>query len=69
MLAINYRRPPEHPFPACIDDALETYEWLLYNGFTNILLAGDSAGGGMCVSLMERIVKKNILKPVGGPVH
>lgn len=53
-LGINYRRPPEHPFPAAIEDALTAYCWLLGQGIEPqaIALAGDSAGGGLAASLL-----------------
>lgn len=52
-LAINYRKAPEYPFPAALDDALLAYHWLLAQGYLpqNILVAGDSAGGGLAFSL------------------
>ena len=53
-LAINYRKAPEYPFPAALDDALLAYEWLLTQGFApqNIIVAGDSAGGGLALALL-----------------
>lgn len=54
VLGLNYRLAPEHAFPAALDDALHAYEWLLRRGVVagDIALAGDSAGAGLCVSLM-----------------
>ncbi len=53
-LALDYRLAPEHPFPAALDDALFAYRWLLEQGYPpeKIALAGDSAGGGLCLALL-----------------
>lgn len=53
-LAINYRLAPENPFPAALDDALSAYDWLLEQGVSpaNIVIAGDSAGGGLALSTL-----------------
>jgi epsilon-lactone hydrolase len=53
-LAVNYRLAPEHPFPAALEDSLCAFEWLLSQGFdpTRIAIAGDSAGGGLCLSTL-----------------
>lgn len=53
VLSVDYRVAPEHPYPAAFQDALEAYRWLLYSGFTGdrIILAGDSAGGGLVLAL------------------
>jgi acetyl esterase/lipase len=44
---VDYRRSPEHVFPAQIQDVTAVYKELLQRGFTakNMLTAGDSAGG------------------------
>ena len=49
VLAINYRLAPEHPFPAAVEDATAAYRWLLKAGYqpNKIVIAGDSAGGGL----------------------
>jgi epsilon-lactone hydrolase len=52
VLAINYRLAPEHFFPAALEDSLSAYYWLLSQGYTasRIVIAGDSAGGGLALS-------------------
>jgi monoterpene epsilon-lactone hydrolase len=49
VVAIDYRRAPEHPFPAARDDALRAYQALLNDGHSphQIVIAGDSAGGNL----------------------
>ena len=53
-LAIDYRLAPEHPFPAAVEDATKSYRWLLKQGFSpeNIVISGDSAGGGLTVATL-----------------
>lgn len=48
-LVPNYRLGPEHPYPAALEDALACYRWLLASGLdpAGIVIAGDSAGGGL----------------------
>lgn len=52
LLLPEYRLAPEHPFPAALEDTLKVYRWLLAEGFlpANIIIAGDSAGGGLSVA-------------------
>ena len=53
-LGVDYRLAPEDPFPAAVDDSVATYNWALGHGFepSNIVLAGDSAGGGLVLSVL-----------------
>jgi monoterpene epsilon-lactone hydrolase len=55
-IVFSYRKAPVHPFPAAIDDALEVYQWVLRQGYNphEVVFAGDSAGGGMTLSLLKR---------------
>jgi len=64
-LIIEYRLAPEHPFPAGLNDALTAYEWLLNHGFPSdkICLGGDSAGGGLALSLLLKIKEKKLPMP------
>jgi acetyl esterase/lipase len=53
-LTVNYRKAPDHPFPAALDDAKRAYRWLLRHGHQphDIVVAGDSAGGGLALALL-----------------
>lgn len=67
VLSVDYRLAPEHSFPAALYDALAAYEWLLANGYTEnrIFLAGDSAGGGLAMSLCHYLKGQNRTLPAG----
>jgi len=54
VFAPDYRRAPEHRFPAAFDDTLASYRWLLSQGIpsTSIAVSGDSAGGGLALALL-----------------
>jgi monoterpene epsilon-lactone hydrolase len=53
-LALDYRLAPEHPFPAAVEDATAGYRWLLAQGArpAHIVIAGDSAGGGLTLATL-----------------
>jgi monoterpene epsilon-lactone hydrolase len=67
-LAIDYRRTPEHPFPAALDDALSAYRWLLAQGVHpgHIAVGGDSAGGGLTLALMVSLRDRGLPLPACG---
>ncbi|WP_217578082.1 alpha/beta hydrolase [Mesorhizobium sp. GbtcB19] len=56
-LAIDYRRAPEHPFPAQHEDALAAWRFLARQGVVpdRIVVGGDSAGGNLSLSLVGRL--------------
>jgi acetyl esterase/lipase len=64
-LIIAYRLAPEHPFPAALDDAYTAYSWLLAHDTQpeQIILMGDSAGGGLVLSLLLTLREQGIALP------
>ena len=66
VLLVDYRLAPEHPFPAAVDDSFAVWESLLADGFDarRIVIAGDSAGGGLAASVALHALADGIL-PAG----
>jgi epsilon-lactone hydrolase len=65
-LHYEYRLAPEHPFPAALDDSIKMYQWLLTNYKPeHILLAGESAGGGLCLALLLALKQNELPLPAG----
>ncbi|OJJ19130.1 hypothetical protein BKI52_20150 [marine bacterium AO1-C] len=67
VLLASYRRIPESPFPAALNDAMAAYEGLLEQGYKpeDILVGGDSAGGGLAITLQLMLKEKEIALPAG----
>lgn len=63
----EYRLAPEHPFPAALEDALAVYRYLLDEGIppSAIMLAGDSAGGGLALAAAMELREAGIAGPAG----
>jgi acetyl esterase/lipase len=63
----DYRLAPEHPHPAAVDDALAAYRGLLEQGIppNKIIIAGDSAGGGLSLALALRLKAVPLPQPAG----
>ncbi|MDY6155511.1 MAG: alpha/beta hydrolase [Agathobacter sp.] len=67
VLTPDYRVAPEHPYPAALLDAVASYKWLLDNGWfgSQIILAGDSAGGGLAMCLTMYLRDHKMPMPAG----
>ncbi len=61
VFSIDYRTAVTAPYPAALDDAVEGYQWLLSKGYKseNIVVAGDSAGGGLSIALSLKLRDTN----------
>ncbi|KAL2688687.1 hypothetical protein IWX47DRAFT_826125 [Phyllosticta citricarpa] len=67
IFAPRYRLSPQFPFPCGIHDAIAAYLYLLQDHHpSTILVAGDSAGGGMALSLLVTLRDQGIPLPAGG---
>lgn len=62
-----YRLAPEYPYPAALEDALESYRYLLTKGYSpaRITLCGESAGGGLCYALCLKLKELELPLPGG----
>jgi acetyl esterase/lipase len=67
-LNLDYRLAPEHPHPAAVDDAVAAYRWLLDRGVApaQIVLGGDSAGGGLVMATLLALRDAGHPLPVAG---
>jgi acetyl esterase/lipase len=63
-LALNYRLAPEHPYPAALNDVMAVFRWLQTEGYdpSQIVIAGDSSGGGLALAILPA------LRDVGEPL-
>lgn len=64
-LVFDYRLAPEHPAPAAVNDSAAIYSWLLKQGYQpeNIVVAGDSAGGGIALATLLKCKDDGIPLP------
>lgn len=67
VLGVDYRLAPESIYPAAVDDGVKSYQWLLDQGNSpsKIMLAGDSAGGGLAVATLLSLKQNSIVLPAG----
>ncbi|MBQ3015425.1 MAG: alpha/beta hydrolase fold domain-containing protein [Clostridia bacterium] len=67
VFTVEYRLAPEHTAPTALDDCLEAYGYLLSNGYdpSQIIICGESAGGGLCYALCHKLRDKGRTQPAG----
>lgn len=65
VFAIDYRKAPDDPFPAAVDDAAAGYKYLLEQGISPsaIAIGGDSAGGGLTFGTLLRLRDEGVALP------
>lgn len=64
VIAIDYRMPPDHPFPAGMDDAMAVWKDAVKRvPPANIGLFGGSAGGGMALAIVQRAKREGLATP------
>jgi epsilon-lactone hydrolase len=66
-IVADYRMGPEHACPAAVDDAAAVYRWMLDEGADpeRIVVAGDSAGGGLTLALALALKDLGLPQPAG----
>lgn len=75
VLSINYGKAPEYPYPWAIEEGIDAYRTItdskgdvlgIKSGKLRVVLTGDSAGGNICTTIMNRILEhhKHIDRPV-----
>ena len=66
VCAVDYRMPPDHPYPAALDDCLAVYaDMVEQRGAENIVVGGSSAGGNLAAALMLRARDAGLPMPAG----
>mmetsp|Transcript_25270 Transcript_25270/g.47254 ORF Transcript_25270/g.47254 Transcript_25270/m.47254 type:complete len:456 (+) Transcript_25270:237-1604(+) len=67
LLSVNYRRPPDHPFPTPVHDCLSAYLFLLekVGDSRQIFFAGDSAGGNLVINTLILAAQHGLPQPAG----
>lgn len=68
VFSVDYSLAPEHPFPAAIEDCIQSYLWLRDEGFqaSDLVIAGISAGGNLTLSTLLALKKMGEKMPLGG---
>jgi acetyl esterase/lipase len=71
VVAVEYRKAPEHPFPAPLDDCQAAWTWLQREATslaidpTRVAIGGESAGGGLAAALAQRLYDEGGIQPLG----
>lgn len=68
LFSVDYSLTPEHPFPAGVEDCIQSYLWLRDEGFKSceLVIAGISAGGTLALSTLLALKKMEEKLPLCG---
>lgn len=66
VITFEYRLSPENKYPAAFEDALQVWDYLMYQGYgaDDIILAGDSAGGNLALKLTQHLNTVKRMTPI-----
>ncbi len=63
---VDYRMPPEHPYPAAVDDAIAAYRYVLErHAASRVIVGGRSAGGNIAAAMLLRAKDEGLPLPAG----
>ena len=67
VLCFDYRLAPEHPYPSATEDAMAVWDYLMHLGYgaRDVIVAGDSAGGNLALSLVLKLKEQKRILPRG----
>ena len=67
VFCFDYRLAPENPYPAAVQDAMKAWNYLMLLGYgaRDVIVAGDSAGGNMALSMVLKLKEEERLLPRG----
>ena len=72
VVSVDYRRAPQSPYPAALDDVWQAWNWIMNQGETQVginpeqyVIVGDSAGGNLTLALTYKIIKAGLRPPSG----
>ena len=70
VIAVDYRIPPEYPFPSAVDDSYNAFKWVLQHGTelggdtSKIIVIGTSAGGNLAAVVCQKASRDGLVKKI-----